>query len=216
MVVVLGDKETEIDDGHRLLQPRVQRSAREVGPGHERKPFHDSAAGRAEVRENTRDRAIVMPGFVRLAVLQIGRVQLRRALVVIIEPLLPQRFEVRQVSRIFLDGPLAFAPTREDFERQSAHEAGEAFWRTPQALQKFGSDIQVEAELKPAVKPAARRHPQKLRKAPRGNKAIAGFGGEGLCNRLKRVRLLFVPFESADFFDSGRAYFLREAMIILA
>jgi hypothetical protein len=52
MVVVLGDKETEINDRHGLAKPRVQRSARQLVWPHFREPVDDSAADGAEAREN--------------------------------------------------------------------------------------------------------------------------------------------------------------------
>ena len=44
-----------------------------------------------------------MGGLVRFAVFQIGWMQLRRAGLVVIKPLVPQRFEIEKVSGIFLD-----------------------------------------------------------------------------------------------------------------
>lgn len=89
MVVVLGDEETEIDDGHRLAQARMERGARELGGAHSREPLHDSAADGAEVCENAGDGAIVMSGFVRFAIFEIGGMQLHGASVVIIEAPVP-------------------------------------------------------------------------------------------------------------------------------
>ena len=62
---------------------------------------------------------------------EIGRVQLRSAGVVIIEPLVPQRFEIEQVSRVFLDRPFSFVLSREDFGQQSAHRFGQTDRRAP-------------------------------------------------------------------------------------
>ena len=49
MVVVLGDEETEINDGHRLLQTRMQRGSRKLCLAHPCKPVDDAAAGGGEV-----------------------------------------------------------------------------------------------------------------------------------------------------------------------
>lgn len=43
MVVVLGDEETKVDDGHWLLQPRVQCGASELGGAQSREPLDDEA-----------------------------------------------------------------------------------------------------------------------------------------------------------------------------
>ena len=52
MIVVLGNEETKIDDGHRLLQARMERSAGEVGGSHSREPVDNSAPGGAKLRED--------------------------------------------------------------------------------------------------------------------------------------------------------------------
>ena len=88
--------------------------------------------------ENVRDRAIVMGGLVGLAILEIGRVQVRRSGVVIIEALVPQRFEIEKMSGIFLDRPFAVMLSGKDFGWQSADGIGQAFRRAPEPLQKFG------------------------------------------------------------------------------
>ena len=100
-----------------------------------------------------------MGGFVCLAILEIGRVQLRCACVVIVQPLVPQRFEIQEVSGIFLDRPFALGPAGEEFWWQSVDRLDEAFRHASKSLQKFGSDLHTEAKLKLAVKPALwRRH----------------------------------------------------------
>jgi hypothetical protein len=112
MVVVLGDEETEVDDGHGLAQARVQRGARKLGGAHPREPFDDSGADGAEVSEDVGNRAVVMGGRVRFAVLKIGGMKLSGAGVIIIEALVPQRFKIEEMSGIFLDRPLAFMLSR--------------------------------------------------------------------------------------------------------
>jgi hypothetical protein len=163
MVVVLGHEEAEIDDGHGLAQPRMQRRASELGRAHPRELLHDAAADGAEVREDVGDRTIVVSGVMGLAILEIGWVQLGSARVVIIEPLVPQRFEIEEMAGIFLDRPLALVLSRQHFWRQSADGAGEACGRTSQAFEKFGRCIRAEAELKFAVEPPSlRRHTDSL------------------------------------------------------
>ena len=155
MVVVLGHEEAEIDHGHRLSQPGMERGPAQLGRAHPGEPFHDPAAGGAEAGENVRDGAVVMGGFVRLAILKIGCVQFGSAGVVIIEPLVPERFEIKEMPGIFLDRPFAVSPANQDFGRQSTNGIGQAFRRAPEPLQEFGSSLGAEAELKPAVEPAS-------------------------------------------------------------
>jgi hypothetical protein len=52
MVVVLGHEETEIDDGHGLAQPGVERGAGELGIAHSGEPFNNAATDNFEVGEN--------------------------------------------------------------------------------------------------------------------------------------------------------------------
>ena len=87
-----------------------------------------------------------MGGLVGFAILEIGGVQLRRAGVVIIEPLVPQRFEIQEVSGIFLDRPFAFGLSGEDFGRQSAHGFGQAFRGSAKPLEKFGRRVRSRAQ----------------------------------------------------------------------
>jgi hypothetical protein len=158
MVVVLGHEETEVSDRHRLPQARMQGSPRKVGGSHSREPVDDSAARGAKICENLRDRAIVMGGLVCFAILEIGRVQLRGPGVVIIQPQVPQRFEIEKVTGIFLDGPLALAPPGQDLRRQPANSTSQPFRREAEPFQKFGSGLGTEAELKLAVEPASLCH----------------------------------------------------------
>lgn len=89
MVVMLGDEETEIDDGHRLLQARMQRRAHQFRWAHASEPVDDSAADRSKFGENFRDRPIVMSGLVRFSILKVRRMEFLRPGVVIIESLIP-------------------------------------------------------------------------------------------------------------------------------
>src|SRR5688500_8589100 len=90
MVVVLGDEEAEVNDRHRLPQTGMKGGACKICRSHLREPTDDSPPGGAKFGENLRDRAIVMGSLVRLAVLEIGCVQVGGAGVVIIQSLLPQ------------------------------------------------------------------------------------------------------------------------------
>ncbi len=110
----------------------------EVGSGHVREPIDDGVAGGAEVVEDFGDRAIVVGGFVRFSVLEIGGMQLGGAGVVIVETLVPERFEVEEMAGVFLDGPFSVGAVREDFRRQVAHGGGEAFRCASQSLEKGG------------------------------------------------------------------------------
>ena len=112
MVVVFGDKKTKVGYGHWLSQTRMERGAGEAGGSHPTKPGDDSAPGGAKAREQVGDGAIVMGGFVRFAILEIGRVQFGGAGVVIIQPQVPQRFQIEKVTDIFLDRPLPFGFSR--------------------------------------------------------------------------------------------------------
>jgi hypothetical protein len=89
MVVVLGDEEAEIDDGHRLAQSRMKPGAGELGGRHPCNSVYDAAAHSSEFGENLRDRTIVVSGLVRLTVLEIGWMELGGAGFVIIEALVP-------------------------------------------------------------------------------------------------------------------------------
>jgi hypothetical protein len=168
MVVVFGYEETEVHDGHRLAQARMQRGAREVGGSHAREPFHEAKARGAKRSEKVGDRAMVMRGLVRLAILEIGRGQLRSAVVVIVQPRLPQRFEIEEMSGILLDGPLALVLAGENFGRQSANGIGQAFRRAPEPLEKFGSRTRPKTELELAVEPTSLScHYTRLQASPR-------------------------------------------------
>ena len=158
VIVVLGDEETEIRDGHRLAETRMERGAGELGGSHSSKPVDDSATGGSEVGQDLRDRAIVMGGLVCFAILQIGRVQLGGACVVIIQAQGPQRFEIKKVANIFLDGPLAVALPGQGCTRQSANGLSQPFRRAPKSFHEFGSDLRAEAEIKLAIEPASPGH----------------------------------------------------------
>lgn len=103
MVVVLGDKETKVDDRHPLLEARVKRGASEFRWAHLFEPLHELRASLAETGQNVVDRASVVTGLVRAAVLQVRGAESRSACVEIIEPLIPQRFEIEKMARVFLD-----------------------------------------------------------------------------------------------------------------
>ena len=154
MFVVFGDEETEIDYGHRLLQPRMERPPRELRRTQARYPFCDRTTNAAELGEDVRDWTVIVPRFVRSAVFQIGGMQLRHALVIIIKPLFPKRFEIEEVSGVFLDRPFVILATRQRFARQSLDSSGEPVRRAPQPLEQCGCCVWREAELKCAVEPA--------------------------------------------------------------
>src|SRR5438045_2129021 len=120
MVVVLGDEEAEVDDGHGLAKARVKGSAGELGLAHPGEAFNDATTDNFEVGENIGDRAIVMASFVGLAIFKIGWMQLGSAGVVIVEAPFPERLEVEKVAGVFLDGPFAVVAPGKDFGRHSA------------------------------------------------------------------------------------------------
>jgi hypothetical protein len=169
---MLGHKETEIDDGHRLAKPRMKRGPDELGSAHPGEPVDDAAAHSAEVRENVGNWPIIVGGLVCFPILEIGRVQLGRAGVVIVEALVPQRFQVEEMARIFLDRPLAIAPFGEDFDRQAAHRAGQALRCRAKPFQKFRSSLRAEAQFKFAIEPASRCHSEQRTERSRGDKIV--------------------------------------------
>jgi hypothetical protein len=52
MIVMLRHEKAEIDDGHRLSKPRVQRGPRKLVRAHPRESFDNSAADGGEIRKN--------------------------------------------------------------------------------------------------------------------------------------------------------------------
>jgi len=157
MVVMLGDEETEVDDGHGLAKAGVKRGAGEFGIVHSAEPFNDAVTDNFEVGQNIRDGAIVMAGFVGLAIFKVGGMQLGSARIVIIETLFPERLEIEEVAGVFLDRPFAVTASGKDFGRQSADRISQAFRSSPKSFQKFRSCVRPEAELKLAVEPASCR-----------------------------------------------------------
>jgi hypothetical protein len=87
MVVVLGDEETKVDNGHWLAKSGVKRGASELGRTHSCEPIYDAATDNFKIGENVRDVAVVMAGLVGLAIFEVGRMQLGSTRVVIIETL---------------------------------------------------------------------------------------------------------------------------------
>jgi len=73
-------------------------------------------------------------GFVRPAVLEVRSAQRHRAVAEVIEPEVPQRFEIEKVPGIFLDGPLAVLATRQECVRHFAHRCGESLRRLSQTF----------------------------------------------------------------------------------
>ena len=94
MIIMLRHKKTEVDDSHRLLETRVQSGAGEFGGGHTGEFFDNRETGVAEVLQNFRDRAGVVIRFVGFAVLEVGGVKSFGAAGIIVEALVPQRFEI--------------------------------------------------------------------------------------------------------------------------
>lgn len=160
MIVVLSDEETEVDDGHRLAQARVQGGPREFGRSHAFEPLHDRGACVAELSENVIDGAFVVTRFVCLPVLEICGTQHLGARLEVIEPPIPQRLEVQQMPGVFLDRPLVRGgPARQEFGRESADRFSKAIGCAAQALENFIRAVRPEAELEFAIEPALlRRH----------------------------------------------------------
>lgn len=159
MVVVLGDEETEVDNGHGLAKAWVERGAGELGIAHSGELFDDAGTDNFEVGQNIRDRAVVMAGFVGFAIFKVGGMQLGSADIVIIETLFPERLEIEEVASVFLDRPFAVMASSKDFGRQFADGIGQAFRSSPKSFQKLRSCVRPKAEFKLAVEPAScRRH----------------------------------------------------------
>ncbi len=76
-----------------------------------------------------------MAGFVGFAILEIGGVEIGGAGLIIIEALVPERFEIKKMSGVFLDRPFVAAPARKSFARQPADGIGQPFRRFPEPFQ---------------------------------------------------------------------------------
>ena len=95
VIIVLGDEETQVDDGHWLLKTRVQRGAREFLRVHARQSLQDGSSCGAEVGQNGRYWPVIVTRLVRLSVLEISRAECCRALIEIIKSLIPQWLEIK-------------------------------------------------------------------------------------------------------------------------
>ena len=58
--------------------------------------------------------------FVRFAVLQIGRSELRLGFDEVVDAGAPERFQIQQMADLFLNGPLFFAPSNQTLPRDAA------------------------------------------------------------------------------------------------
>ena len=157
MVVVLRGKEEVVYQSHRLLQPGMQLRAgngcRIEGLG----PFDQSFARAAKMLKNCRDGLGVVLGLVRLAILQVRRCKFVSISQEIVHAGQPQRFEVEQVSRMFLGGPFLAWLSNQDLATESADQILEPRRRATQARAEVGMKLYREREFKFALKPEANR-----------------------------------------------------------
>ena len=105
MVVVLGDEETEIHDGHRLIEARMARHARQLRRRPAGQPIDDFRSCSAKCVDQIARVSIVVPGIVRPAVLEVGRVEHLAPLLEVVQPACPEILEVEQMPGMFLRGP---------------------------------------------------------------------------------------------------------------
>ena len=64
--------------------------------------------------------------------------QLRRTGVVVVQPLLRERFKIQKMACIFLDRPFVIRPAGEGFRRHSDYGSSKPIRRLPQALEQCG------------------------------------------------------------------------------
>ena len=152
---MLGDEVAEIDDGLGWLEAGVKGGAGKFGGRHSGDLFHDGETGIAEVFQNFGDPPIVVGGFVSFAVLEIGGVKCFSAAGVIVEALVPERFEVEEVAGVFLDRPFVIAAFGQDFAREAVDGGSEAVGGGAEAIENFGGCIGRETELEGAREPFA-------------------------------------------------------------
>ncbi len=154
MVVVLGHEETEIHDGHRLLEAGMARHARQLRSRPAGQPIDDFRSCSAKCGDQIAGVSIVVPGIVRPAVLEVGRVEDLAPLLEVVQAACPEVLEVEQVPGMFLHGPAPVGFVDPDGPGQAVEQAGQAIGGRAQPLEQPGRLAGGQSRLEGAVEPA--------------------------------------------------------------
>ena len=153
MIVVLGNKYREIDDSHRLLQPRMIRRPCDVAQIESGEPFRKPVSEFGERSQNLFERPIVVISRVRGSVEKVGGAHLRNSGKDIIYTSVPQRLEVGEVAHVLLDRPSPSWAIKERNGRRSREQRIEPRSGPDQALQDEREVLRLEPEMKNSLEP---------------------------------------------------------------
>jgi len=147
VVVVLGHEYAEIQQPHRLLQPRVQRRLGEVRLPTPFQPVQDPSTRHDELLQHRVQPAFVVVGRVGLAVLQVGGGHgLHVAGEDLVDPGLPQLLQVQEVAEVLQGGPLAVGTGRDRGRRRLPQAPLRAAGGVAEALHDVGIAVQGQVE----------------------------------------------------------------------
>ena len=153
MVVVLGNEETQVDNGHRLLEARVKRLHGELISRKGLEPPNEVRATLGKLPNDVRDDSLVVIRDPGGPVLQICWTQSQLSPQQVLDPTEPQRFEIGQVPGVFCNGPRLVVPTSRLSLRQSRQTLLETSGCPAQALDDLGLCTKRHPQLERTIEP---------------------------------------------------------------
>jgi hypothetical protein len=164
MVIVVGDKDGQVDEPHRRPQARMKRRPLEDCRIRLSKERYELTAQIAKLREEIVQTTPIVIGFVSATVGQVGRLQLGLPCKDLPCPAQPKGFEVDEMTNVFLHRP----PTpwnrgeRRGWQRAGSllEPRGGAAQSLNQTWQSRGRDREIEGSFEPPLSGSHLSRPQ--------------------------------------------------------